>query len=71
LYADGHLYVRSEEGPVSLVEATPEGFHLKGRFEQPDRSEKPSWPYPIIADGRLFLRDQDRLLCYSVRSDES
>ena len=71
LYADGHLYVRSEEGPVSLVEATPEGFHLKGRFEQPDRSEKPSWPYPIIADGRLFLRDQNRLLCYSVRSDES
>jgi outer membrane protein assembly factor BamB len=70
LYADGHFYVRSEEGLVSLVEATPEGFHLKGRFEQPDRSETPSWPHPVIADGRLFLCDQDRLLCYAVRSDE-
>ena len=70
LYADDHFYVRSEEGLVSLVEATPDGFHLKGRFEQPDRSGAPSWPHPVIADGRLFLRDQNRLLCYGIRSDE-
>lgn len=67
LYADGMLYVRSEKGTVSLVEATPEEFRLHGRFEQPSRSEQPSWPHPVIADGRLYLRDQDVLLCYDVR----
>ncbi len=67
VYADGMLYVRSEKGPVSLVEATSSGFHLHGRFEQPSRSEQPSWPYPVVANGRLYLRDQDVLLCYDLR----
>jgi outer membrane protein assembly factor BamB len=66
LYADGHLIARSERGTVSLVEATPEGFRLKGRFEQPDRSDTSSWPHPVIAHGRLYLRDQDKLFCYDV-----
>ncbi len=39
LYADGMLYCRDENGPISLVQATPRGFKLKGRFDQPDRSE--------------------------------
>jgi outer membrane protein assembly factor BamB len=30
LYADGCLYCRDEGGPISLVEATPSGFHLNG-----------------------------------------
>ena len=68
-YADGMLFCRSEGGPVSLVKATPEKFELLGRFEQPERSGKPSWPHPVIADGRLYLRDQDALFCYDVRGD--
>jgi len=67
LYADDMLYVHSEDGRVSLVEATPEGFRLRGRFNQPDRSSKRSWPHPVIAHGRLYLRDQDVLLCYDLR----
>ncbi len=39
VYADGLLYCRGEDGLVSLVVAKPEGFELKGRFEQPYRSE--------------------------------
>lgn len=66
-YADGHLYARSEDGPVALIEATPAGYREKGRFEQPDRSGKPAWPHPVISAGRLYLRDQDLLLCYDVR----
>jgi outer membrane protein assembly factor BamB len=68
LYADGMLYCRSENGPVSLVEATPDGFRQHGRFDQPARSKKKSWPHPVIANGLLFLRDQDVLLCYDVRA---
>jgi outer membrane protein assembly factor BamB len=65
-YADGHLYARSERGPVALVEATPNGYVEKGRFDQPNRSRDPSWPYPVVANGRLYLRDQDTLLCYDL-----
>jgi outer membrane protein assembly factor BamB len=67
LYADGMIYCRDENGPISLVEATPDGFKLKGRFVQPDRSKLNSWPYMVIANGMLYVRDQDVLLCYDVR----
>ena len=65
--ADGMLFCRSENGPISLVEATPEGFKLKGRFDQPDRSDKNSWPHLVIANGVMYVRDQDVLLAYDVR----
>ena len=68
-YADGHLYVRSERGPVALVEATPDGYEEKGRFDQPQRSNKSSWSHPVIADGKLFLRDMDNLLAYDIRAN--
>jgi outer membrane protein assembly factor BamB len=67
LYADGMLYCRDEKGPISLVEADPDRFLLRGRFDQPDRSEDRAWPHLVIADGRLYVRDQDLLLCYDVR----
>jgi outer membrane protein assembly factor BamB len=67
--ADGHLYLRSEggNGTLALVEATPEGYRETSRFDQPDRSTENSWPHPVISGGKLFVRDQDVLLCYNVR----
>jgi len=69
LFAENMLYCRDEDGPVSLVQATPDGFHLRGRFDQPYRSRRKAWPHPVISGGRLFLRDQDVLLCYDVRAE--
>ena len=68
--ADGHLYLRSEDGngTVALVEASPDGYREKGRFDQPERSNKNSWAHPVVAGGRLYLRDQDVVLCYDVKS---
>jgi outer membrane protein assembly factor BamB len=67
--ADGHLYVRSEKsGQVALVEATPTGYKEKGRLDQPSRSKYNAWPHPVIANGRLYLRDDDVLLCYDVKA---
>jgi outer membrane protein assembly factor BamB len=68
-FADGHLYVRSEQGPVALVEASSQSYVEKGRFDQPQRSNRQSWAHPVVADGKLFLRDQDRLLVYNVKAD--
>jgi len=67
-YADGRLYARSERGPVALVEATPTRYVEKGRFDQADRSGKTTWAYPVIANGRLYLRDHNNLLCYNVKA---
>lgn len=65
--ADGCLYVRSEKGPIALVEATPDAYKEIGRFDQPERSKQNAWPHPVIAGGRLYLRDQNVLLCYDVK----
>ena len=65
--ADGKLYLRAESGTVALVEATPDGYHPISQFDQPDRSDANAWPHPVIADGKLYLRDQDLLLCYDVK----
>ncbi len=70
-YADGHLYLRSESGPVALIEANPKEYIEKGRFKQPDRSHRRSWPHPVIANSRLLLRDQNLLLCYDLRPGAS
>jgi outer membrane protein assembly factor BamB len=67
-YADGMLYCREEDsGTMILVPATPAGYQEKGRFPQPDRAKEKAWPHPTIANGKLYLRDQDVLLCYDVR----
>ncbi len=68
-YADGHLYLRSERGPVALVEVTPTGYREKGRFDQPERSRQNAWAHPIVAGGHLYLRDWDVLLCYDVKAN--
>ena len=66
-YADSHLIFRYENGVVVLIEATPAGYKEKGTFEIPAGSPL-SWPYPAIANGQLFLRDQDRLLVYDIKA---
>jgi outer membrane protein assembly factor BamB len=66
-YADGRLYYRDEQGPILLAEANPEKYVEHGRFNQPDRSHSSAWAHPVIANGRLYISDQDILLCYEVK----
>ena len=70
VYADGRLYLRQEgsKGTVALTEASPDGYKEHGRFDQPDRTTKNSWPHPVVVGGKLYLRDQDELLCYDVKA---
>lgn len=65
-YADGNLYFRSENGPMYLIEGNPQEFKLISQFDQPERSSKMAWARPVVVDGKLFLRDQDLLLCYDL-----
>ena len=66
VYADGNLYALSENGVVGLIEATPAAYREKGRFRI-QQDSLPTWTHPIIAGGRLYLRDQDTIYAYDVR----
>lgn len=66
VYADGNLYAFSENGVVGLVEATPAAYREKGRFRIKQES-LPTWTHPVIAGGRLYLRDQDTIYAYDVK----
>ncbi|MFM9960347.1 MAG: PQQ-binding-like beta-propeller repeat protein [Planctomycetaceae bacterium] len=66
-FADGLLIVRNEDGPVTLVEANSQRYVEKGQFDQPHRSRRQAWAYPVVANGHLLLRDQETLLCYDLR----
>lgn len=68
-YADGRLYFRYQNGLMVLIEATPEGYHEYGSFMIPD-VKQPSWAHPVIAGGKLYLREQDSLFCYDISRAE-
>ena len=65
LLADGRLYCRAETGTMILIEPSPKECLERGRFEQPDRTSLPAWAHPVIANGKLYIRDQSLLLCYA------
>jgi outer membrane protein assembly factor BamB len=68
-YADGQLYCYGEkDGGVLLVEATPKGYKENGSFTIPEPQKKGSiWPHPVVANGKLYLRDQGLIFCYDVK----
>ena len=66
--AEGLLYHRTGKNLLLLHERTLQGYVKKGRFEVPrfQNSAAPTWSFPVIAGGKLYLRDQDVLLCYDI-----
>lgn len=73
LYADGHFLLLEEKtGSLTSIKASPEGFEAFGTMEFPERSKVPSmdkmvWTHPVIADGKLYLRDHDLLFCFDLK----
>ena len=73
--ADGNLYCYAEkDGTCVLVPATDAGWVEKGRFKIPKHADKSDfrskdavWTHPVVANGRLYLRDQQYLFCYDVK----
>jgi outer membrane protein assembly factor BamB len=69
-YADGLFYLYSERSRVGLARATPEAFELISEFELPPGGQGQSWAHPVVCGGRLYLRYDDRLHAYRVRSGD-
>jgi outer membrane protein assembly factor BamB len=67
-FADGRLYVRRySTGEIVLVEPNPKEYVEKGRVKQAHRSKFAAWPHPIVANGGLYVRDHDTLVCWDVK----
>lgn len=75
-YADGRLYLHGVNGDLVLVEATPEAFRERGRFTPPAQPKhkqvgpypEMSFAYPVIANGRLYIRDLGTLWAYDIKA---
>jgi outer membrane protein assembly factor BamB len=77
--ADGRLYCYTEDdGIVALAEPNAKAWKPAGRFEiprkskfhPPDGEQFPGgkvWTHPVVANGRLYLRDQELIFCYDVK----
>jgi outer membrane protein assembly factor BamB len=59
------LIFRYQDGTLALVEATPKGYQLHGSF-MPAYQERESWSHPVVVGGRMYLREQDKLMCYDL-----
>lgn len=67
-YADGRLYFRYQNGLVVLLEASPAGFEVRGKLQIPGAGGD-SWSHPVIANGRLYLREQNDVWVYHLRNE--
>jgi outer membrane protein assembly factor BamB len=72
-YADGSLYLLGERsGQCVKIAASPEEWKEEGRLKLPKQDSARSasggiWPHPVIAQSKLFLRDQNYLFCYDIK----
>ncbi|MAL85382.1 MAG: polyvinylalcohol dehydrogenase [Opitutae bacterium] len=73
-YADNRLYCQGEgDGKIVLIEASPKGWNPMGQFVIQPQTQKRNpkgriWTHPVICNGKLFLRDQEYILCYDIKS---
>jgi outer membrane protein assembly factor BamB len=75
IFAEDLLYCQGESGKVGLIDPSPAGYKEISRFEfHPGVENGPfwapsghMWTVPAIANGRLYLRDQDNLYAYDIK----
>ena len=65
--ADGCLYIRYANGTMTLVKASSAAFEESGSFQIPASGDRPSWSHPVVFDGKLYLREGNKVLCYQLR----
>jgi outer membrane protein assembly factor BamB len=69
----GLLLVTSEKGEVILLKANPERSEELGRFQWSDTEtwkDAVTWNHPVIAHGRLYVRNDKEMACYELATEE-
>ncbi len=74
ILADRLLYCQGDEGTVTLIDPSPEGYKEMARFtiRRPKTHMQfvpggNMWSVPAIGNGRLYIRDLDKLYAYDIR----
>ena len=65
--AEGRLYLHFQDGTMVLAKTDPESYVEVGSFKVPHSGERPSWAHPVILDGKLYLREDNAILCFDIR----
>lgn len=66
MMADGLCYALSDRGNLVLAKISPEGFEKISEFQPLEG--KQCWAQPVVSDGRLFVRDAEKIRCYDVKA---
>jgi outer membrane protein assembly factor BamB len=66
ILAGNHLIVLTETGDLVLAEATPEEYRQVVKLPKTLTGSQ-TWTLPVLAGGRLYLRDDEKVLCLDVR----
>jgi len=70
LHVDGHLLCMDNEGSLFLVKPDPEALEIVTEFRSAlGEVDHPAWTIPVAANGKLYLRYMQRLLCYSLTDE--
>lgn len=65
IMADGKLIVLGEGGLLGLFKVNPQKPEEISRY-QPPQLHYPCWAAPVLSERRLYLRSEDRLLCFDL-----
>ena len=66
-FAEGLLYIVTDTGEVGLVRPNPERLEVISRFQIPAGGQGPVWAFPVVCNGRLYIRHDEFLCAYDIR----
>jgi outer membrane protein assembly factor BamB len=66
-FAEGLLYIVTDTGEVGLVRPNPERLEVISRFHIPEGGQGAVWAFPIVSDGKLYIRHDEFLYVYDIR----
>lgn len=66
-YADGYLICQDIKGNLFLIKPDPSGFKKVSEMKPAvDDVKNPAWTVPVVANGKLYLRYLQQLICYQL-----
>jgi len=68
---DRLILLDEKSGRLTVAAASPDGWKVFGNMDIPERTkisttDNAVWTHPVVADGKLFLRDHDLLFCFDL-----
>ncbi|MEZ0386460.1 MAG: PQQ-binding-like beta-propeller repeat protein [Verrucomicrobium sp.] len=67
----GTALLYNDQGELILVRLSPDGYEERSRFrvlepDQPFGGKKVNWSAPVLANGRVYVRNQREMVCVEV-----